>query len=116
MKLKIAPWKVKARDFILECCQRWRSNLHWQCSRAEGLGDYVTLTLSDELVTVETKISLRLVWKGGVKKAFGYLQTLTGRLLDDYYAKHDAIRNQGIAAAQAWDASIAPSAERATIA
>lgn len=111
MKHKIAPWKIKARDVVIESCRKWRGNLVWSCSSLRSLGDYVTLTVSDGIVTADAEISLRIVWKGGVKRDFGYLQTIVWRLMEDYYAQHEARSDHDKAAAQAWKETVSPAAE-----
>lgn len=113
MKMAPRPWKLKCREVVLESCRKSKPGLVWNCSPALRLGDYVTLSVFDGRVRAETSISLKLIWKAGKRRNFEYLKTLTGKLLDDFHAKHEALRDQGAAATQAWEKTIAPREERA---
>lgn len=115
MKIKLAPWKSKARNVILESCRKWRGNLRWTC-QANRISDPAILTVSDGRVTASTEINLRVVWRGGTRRDFSYLNTIVMRLMDDYYAQHDAIRHHTSAAAQAWEETVSKTAEQRTIA
>jgi hypothetical protein len=113
MKIRLAMWKLKARNVALESCRKWRGNLKWKCEAGKS-SDSAKLTVSDGVVTVSTKINLRIIWRAGTRRDFGYLQTITSRLMDNYYACHDARRDHTSAAAQAWDATVSPTAEKRT--
>ena len=84
MKIKLAPWKLAARGIVLAACQQWRPSFTWSCSPASRHGDYVTLSVGDGAIVVSDEVNLRLVWKGGIKRDFDYLQAATTRLLEKY--------------------------------
>ena len=116
MKIRIAPWKVKARDVLLESAKRWRPHFMWSCSPVQRLGDYVTLSISNGTITAHADLSLRLIWKGGQRGDFAYSTTLIRRLADDFLDKCEAASNSDAAAAQAWEKRVTPKAAQEKIA
>ena len=116
MKIAIAPWKVKARDVLLESARRWRSHFIWSCSPVQGRGDYVTLSISNGTITTSTELSLRLIWKGGQRGDFAYSTTLIQRLAEQFLDQCAAASNSDDAAAQAWDRHVTPKAAQEKIA
>lgn len=116
MKVKIAPWKIKARDVLLESAKRWRPHFIWDCSPVQRLGDYVTLSISNGTITAYADLSLRLIWKGGQRGDFAYSTTLIRRLAEDFLDKCEAASNSDAAAAQAWNDNVTPKAAQEKIA